>query len=225
MVDPAAVITLYSGIGFTIISVTHTIYCRYFHHGTKKFGVPFIQSLNVKLPYYFGFFSSVIIGLFSISMIVNYFTIVRPRLLTGSSFIETLSSSLLIFVILFPIFQTLGGPSATKGILEFFVFFLTAVLINVADTGNITLIGRIAGIGSILGLVSVYVGWLSIYIFDDNLQELKLRDAELDVNISFSFDINGYNDTQYLLSTVVFFVLSSAYTIIGFWVASYLLVL
>ena len=67
------IVATYVGLGFFLISATHSYYCLYFHNGTKELGLPFILEYRVKVEYWKVYISSLLLGILATSLFTNYF--------------------------------------------------------------------------------------------------------------------------------------------------------
>ncbi len=123
-----------------------------------------------------------------------------------------------LFLIFFIIIQIVGGASITKGILQFTLFFLTLILLEMNISGQISDFSIVVGPGVIFGLISIYVAWIGVYVFGDEIKK-TVKNLSGYSNVEESQD-----DVHILLSTIVYFPGSSAYIIFGYWIAAYLII-
>ena len=216
MLEVIFLVSIYFCTGITIINIGHTVFSHFFHSKRKMFGIP-LFGLSVELPTRFGFISSVLMFFISLPYIIGYMSIPIFLLENISGLPEILGLLIPIYVPLFILSQLVSGPSISKGILEFSLFVLTSSLIHISiiqDTNSdVTLLGT----GFIFGLASIYITWLALYVYD----------KKLDPTLSKFFEQSDFGDSTderlLLIATIVYFPLSSAYMIVGYWTVAFLL--
>lgn len=204
-------LSLYVGLGFFYISASHSYFCKYFHNKEKEFGFPFIHYGRLELDYKYGYFGSLLLGIMSFSLFLNFFqyffenfpnTVVGPEI--GWFGIFFLLSTLLIFIIS----PWISGGAAIKWLLEGSLILFTLLLI-LSIPEDVTTFGQVQFVFSVSGavLAFAYLSWLNWWVFDDSVLKAEtLREA-----------IEGNTDDVWnMWSTVVYFVFSSCYLLIGY---------
>lgn len=105
----------------------------------------------------------------------------------------------------------LGGPTAVKWVLEGSLMFFTLLLVLSVPV-EVTTFDQVQFVFSVSGavLATIYLGWLRLYILnDEDVDANTLREA-LD---TFEYQTEG---VWALWGTVVYFVFSSIYVLIGY---------
>lgn len=207
-------VAAYVGFGFFLISSTHSYYCSYFHEGKKELGLPFILSHRVKIEYWKGYIGAAILGVLSGSLFLNYFNYLFldfPDSVSGPAadwFIGLLIIGGLLIFIVSPI---LGGGAAMKWVLEGSLMLFTLLLIlSIPD--DATTFGQVQFIFSVSGavLAGIYLFWLRHYIVESDRLGLDSVRGALD-----SFE-NRSEDTWAIWGSVVYFVFSGVYILVGY---------
>jgi len=207
-------VAAYVGFGFFIISFTHSYYCSYFHDGKKELGLPFILKHRVKIEYWKGYIGAAILGILSSSLFLNYFNYLFldfPNSVSGPAadwFAGLLIIGGFLIFIMSPI---LGGGAAMKWVLEGSLMLFTLLLIlSIPD--DATTFGQVQFIFSVSGavLAGIYLFWLRHYIVESDKLDLSSVRGALD-----SFE-NRSEDTWAIWGTVVYFVFSGVYILIGY---------
>ncbi len=210
-------IVIYFSLGITVITASHSFYCSRYHNGFKIFGIPFFEP-SEKVSYKFGYLISIVVFFISMSFITNILFITTILDSNGIHVIELIVILSPLFLIFFIIIQIVGGASITKGILQFTLFFLTLILLEMNISGQISDFSIVVGPGVIFGLISIYVAWIGVYVFGDEIKK-TVKNLSGYSNVEESQD-----DVHILLSTIVYFPGSSAYIIFGYWIAAYLII-
>jgi len=65
---------LYVGMGFFLISASHSYYCKYFHSGQKELGFPFITKGRVTIPHQYGYVAALLLA-----VVANTISLFRLR--------------------------------------------------------------------------------------------------------------------------------------------------
>lgn len=208
------VVASYVGFGFFIISATHSYYCLYFHDGRKDLGLPFILSHRVEIKHWKGYVGAALLGILSGSLFLNYFKYLFvdfPSSVSGPAtdwFVGLLIVGGFLVFIASPI---LGGGAAMKWVLEGSLMLFTLLLIlSIPDKA--TTFGQVQFIFSVSGavLAGVYLFWLRHYIVESDKLDLDSVRGALD-----SFEDRS-EDTWAIWGTVVYFVFSGVYILIGY---------
>lgn len=207
-------VTGYVGLGFFIISFTHSYYCSYFHEGKKELGLPFILDHRITIEHWKGYIGAAILGLLSASLFLNYFNYLFldfPDSVSGPAadwFIGLLIIGGLLIFIVSPI---LAGGAAMKWVLEGSLLLFTLLLIlSIPD--DATTFGQVQFIFSVSGavLAGIYLFWLRHYIVKSDKLELNSVRGALD-----SFEDRS-EDTWAIWGSVVYFVFSGVYILVGY---------
>ena len=207
-------IASYMGFGFFLISATHSYYCRYFHEGHKEFGFPFILRGRLTVEYWYGYVGATILGILSTSIFINYINYFFdnfPGSVSGPEIGWFVGFILVSGFLLFIASPLLGGGAAQKWVLEgsLILFSLLLILSIPADA---TTFGQVQFIFSVSGavLAGIYLFWLQHYIVKSDEIDLDSVRGALD-----SFE-NRTADTWALWGTVVYFVFSGVYILVGY---------
>lgn len=204
----------YVGFGFFLISATHSYYCLFFHGGEKELGFPFITKWRLTIEHRQGYAAAFFLGVLAFSVFLNYFNyffVNFPQSVTGPGltwFIGFLLVSAFIVVIASPI---LAGGAALKWVLEgSLVLFTLLLILSIPESA--TTFGQVQFIFSVSGavLAGVYLFWLQHYIVSSDKLDLdSMRDA-------FDTFEERSPDTWALWGTVVYFVFSGVYVLVGY---------
>jgi hypothetical protein len=210
----AIVISAYIGVGFFLISATHSYYCKYFHNRKKRFGYTFFEGSGPVLNYKYGYLTSFFLGMMSFSLFLNYFTFAFanfPVSVTDVSIGWLMGLFLLGGFLLFIASPYLGGGAALKWVLEGSLMLFTLLLILSIPVGE-TVFDQVQFVFSVTGavLAAIYLRWLDKYILpkiNENASNLR------DVLNTFEKDSR---QVWALFGTVIYYVFSGVYILIGY---------
>jgi len=209
----AVAMSLYLGIGFTMISATHSYFCKYFHDGEKRFGLTFDESSGLRTHYRHGYVGAVFLGVFTFSMSLNYFS----YFFDSPSGVSEVSVDWIIGLLvlgafwMFIVSPLLGGGAAIKWVLEgtLITFVLLLILSVPAPASTFSQVQFVFSVSGAV-LSTIYLGWLKIYILDnENVNADSLRGV-----------LGTFQDRDTgvwaLWGTVVYYVFSGTYILVGY---------
>ncbi|ERG95998.1 hypothetical protein, partial [Haloquadratum walsbyi] len=208
------IISLYVGVGFFLISATHSYYCKYFHDRKKRFGYTFFEGSGPILNYKYGYITSLFLGILSSSLFINYFIFAFdnfPASVSDGSIRWLVGLFLLGGFLLFIASPYLGGGAALKWVLEGSLMLFTLLLILSIPVDE-TVFDQVQFVFSVTGavLAAIYLRWLDKYILPNlNKDASNLRDV-LD-----TFE-NDSRQVWALFGTVAYYVFSGVYILIGY---------
>lgn len=208
------IVATYVGFGFFVISATHSYYCLYFHNGKKELGLPFILEHRVEIEYWKGYISSFLLGILATSLFTNYFNYLFvdfPNSVSGPAVSWFIGLLIIGGFLIFIVSPVLGGGAVMKWVLEGSLMLFTLLLIlSIPDEA--TTFGQVQFIFSVSGavLAGVYLFWLRHYIVASDKLDLSSVRGALD-----SFDERS-EDRWAIWGTVVYFVFSGVYVLIGY---------
>ncbi len=209
----AFAVAIYTGVGFFLVSATHSYYCLQFHSGSKRFGPPFVE-WGPNLDYRTGYVGAALLGVLAGSLTLNYLTYAFENFPTSVTAVRPMWFAGLLVLYAFLLFvasPALGGPAASKWVLEGSLFFLVFLLI-LSIPADETTFDQVQFVFSVTGavLASIYLAWLKLYILhNESVEPATLREA-LDT-------VETRTDGVWVLwGTVVYFVFSGVYLLIGY---------
>lgn len=208
------VLSIYVGVGFFLISFTHSYYCKYFNDREKRFGFPFVESSGIKTNYRYGYLGAGFLGILSFSLSLNYFSyffVAFPTSVSDVGLDWLFGLLLLGCFLLFIASPYLGGGAALKWVLEGSLMLFTLLLILSIPVEK-TVFDQVQFVFSVSGavLAAIYLRWLDRYILPDLDEE---ADSLRDVLETFGSE---EREVWALWGTVVYYVFSGVYVLVGY---------
>lgn len=208
------VVAAYVGMGFFIISATHSYFCAYFHNNRKDLGFPFILNPRVTIQHSYGYITAFFLGVLSFSLFLNYlnyFFANFPNSVVVTDIRWILGFFLFGGFLIFVASPFIGGGAANKWVLEGSLMLFTLLLI-LSIPERSTLFGQVqftfSVSGAILGVI--YLFWLEHYIIESEELDVTSMKGALD-----SFEEQS-DDAWAIWGSVVYFVFSGVYILVGY---------
>lgn len=206
-------VALYASVGFFAVSAGHSYFCKYFHDGEKRFGPTFVER-GPRIDHRYGYVGAALLGVLAFSLFVNFFVVAFESFPPSTTGIAWEWYLLLLFISGFLIFVAsplMGGGAAMKWLLEgSLTLFVILLVLSVSSDASV--FGQVQFVFSVSGaiLASAYLVWIRAYL----LPKEQLPVDSL-VEAVEEFDPES-GEVWALWPTVVYFVFSSVYILVGY---------